>query len=102
MAGANHLMRQNIMEYESRIKHFDELVARADKGVGTDPEHAEAADSLANLKQQRDKFAVWLDELRLKSLENWRVDEIDKAGPVGIGMPLAGSRRSWSNVSSAK
>jgi len=84
MTDANHLMRKNIMEYETRIKHFDELIARAEKGVGTGPEHAEAADSLASLKQQRDKFAVWLDELRLKSLENWRVDEIEKAGPMGV------------------
>jgi len=84
MTDTNHLMRQNIMEYESRIKHFDELIARADKGVGEGPEHAETRDSLASLKQERDKFSVWLAELRLKSLENWRVDEIEKAGPMGI------------------
>lgn len=84
MTDANHLMRENIMEYESRIKHFDELIARADKGVGEGPEHAETRDSLASLKQQRDKFASLLDELRLKSLGNWRVDEIEKAGPMGI------------------
>ena len=84
MTNANQLMRENIMEYESRIKHFDELIVRADKAVGKGPEHVEARDSLASLKQQRDKFASLLDELRLKSLENWRVDEIEKAGPMGI------------------
>ena len=84
MTDANHLMRENIVEYESRIKHFDELIVRADKAVGKSPEHVQARDSLASLKQQRDKFASLLDELRLKSLENWRVDEIEKAGPMGI------------------
>jgi hypothetical protein len=84
MTDENQLMRQNILEYESRIKHFDELIARADSVVGKGPEHAETRDSLASLKQQRDKFAVWLDERRLKSLENWRAEEIEKAGPMGI------------------
>ena len=84
MTDANQLMREKVMEYESRIKHFDELIVRADKAVGQGPEHAETRDSLASLKRERDKFASWLDELRMKSLENWRVDEIEKAGPMGI------------------
>lgn len=84
MTDANQLMRENMMEYESRMKHFDELIVRADKAVGKVPEHVEVWGSLANLKQQRDNFASLLDELRLKSLENWRVDEIEKAGPMGI------------------
>lgn len=84
MTDTNNLMRQNIMEYESRIKHFDELIARAEKGAGKGREHAEIRDGLASLKQERDKFSVWLDELRMKSLDNWRVDEIEKAGPMGI------------------
>lgn len=84
MTDLNHLMQQNIMEYESRIKHFDELIERVHKGVGKGSEHAEIRDTLARLKQERDKFSSWLAELRLKSLENWRVDEIEKAGPMGI------------------
>lgn len=84
MTDANQLMRENMIEYESRMKHFDELIVRADKAVGKGPEHVEVRGSLANLKQQRDNYASLLDELRLKSLENWRVDEIEKAGPMGI------------------
>ena len=84
MTDTSHLMQKNIMEYEARIKHFDELISRADKAVGKGPEHAETRDSLASLKQQRNKFAILLDELRLKPLENWRVEEIEKAGPMGI------------------
>jgi hypothetical protein len=84
MTDTNQLMREKVMEYESRIKYFDELIARAENGVGKGPEHAETRDSLTSLKQERDKFASWLDELRMKSLENWRVDEIEKAGPMGV------------------
>jgi len=84
MTDITQLMRRNITEYESRMKHIDELIARARKGIGNGPEHREYRDSLENLKQQRDKFAGWLDELRMKSLENWRLDEIEKAGPMGM------------------
>jgi hypothetical protein len=84
MTDQNHLMQRNIMEYETRIKHFDELIERVDKGVGKGPEHAEVRDTLANLKRERDKFSSWIEELRLKPVENWRVDEIEKAGPMGI------------------
>src|SRR5450759_2112 len=84
MTDLNHLMQRNIMEYESRLKHFDELIERVHKGVGKGPEHAEIRDTLVSLEQDRDKFSIWLDELRLKPLGNWRVDEIEKAGPMGI------------------
>ncbi|MGA8865013.1 MAG: hypothetical protein WBM09_09100 [Gallionella sp.] len=84
MTDINQLMRQNVLEYESRIKHLDELIARAHKAIRTGPEHDEFRDSLAKLKMERDKFSVWLDELRMKSLDNWRIDEIEKAGPMGM------------------
>jgi hypothetical protein len=67
MTDIDHLMQQNILEHESRLKHLDELVKRARNKIGKGPEHSS-----------------WLAELRLKRLENWRVDEIEKAGPMGI------------------
>lgn len=84
MTDQNHLAQRNIMEYESRIKRFDELMERAHQGVADGPEHARIRDDLARLKQERDKFSGWVAELRLRRLENWRVDEIEKAGPMGI------------------
>ena len=84
MTDQNHLAQRNIVEYDSRIKHFDELIERADQRVADGPEHAQIIGDLARLKQQRDKFSGWIGELRLKSIENWRVDEIEKAGPMGI------------------
>ena len=84
MTDINQLMRQNILEYETRIKHLDELIVRAHKAISNGPEHDEYRDSLAKLKKERDKFSAWLDELRMKSLDNWRIEEIEKAGPMGI------------------
>ncbi|MGA9665666.1 MAG: hypothetical protein WBQ69_04350 [Gallionella sp.] len=84
MTDLNNLMQRNIMEYETRLKHLDELIERVHKGVGGGPDHGEIRDTLSRLKKERDKFSGWLSELRLKPLENWRVDEIEKAGPMGI------------------
>ncbi len=84
MTNIEHLIQQNILEHESRLKHIDELIARAQTKIGKSPEHAETKDSLASMTQERDKYHSWITELRLKHLENWRVDEIEKAGPMGI------------------
>jgi hypothetical protein len=84
MTDIDHLMQQNILEHESRLKHLDELVKRARNKIGKGPEHAELRNNLAKLTQERDNYSSWLAELRLKRLENWRVDEIEKAGPMGI------------------
>ena len=84
MTDTNHLMQQNIMEYESRLKHLDKLLERAHQGVGKGPEHSEIRSSLERLKQERDRFSAWIEERRLKSLENWREEEIEMAGPMGI------------------
>lgn len=84
MTDQNHLAQRDIMEYESRIRHFDELIERGHQGVADGPGHAQIIGDPARLKQQRDKFSGWIGELRLKPIENWRIDEIEKAGPVGI------------------
>ena len=84
MTDTNHLMQQNVMEYESRLKHLDKLLERAHQGVGKGPEHSELRNSLESLTQERDRFSGLIDELRLKPLENWREEEIEMAGPMGI------------------
>lgn len=84
MTSIEHLIQQNILEHESRLKHIDELIARASTKIGQGAAHVGYRDSLASMAQERDKYHSWIDELRLKRLENWRVDEIEKAGPMGI------------------
>jgi hypothetical protein len=84
MTSIEHLIQQNILEHESRLKHIDELIERASNKIGKGAAHVENRDSLASMAQERDKYHSWIDELRLKRLENWQVDEIEKAGPMGI------------------
>jgi DNA repair exonuclease SbcCD ATPase subunit len=84
MTTMNQLVEQHITKYESHLKHIDELLERAHEGVAEGPEYEETRAELEGLQQQREKLASHLDELRLKSLENWREEEIEKSGPMGI------------------
>lgn len=84
MTSIEHLIQQNILEHDSRLKHIDELIERARTKIGKGPEDAAIMGSLAGMTQEREKYHGWIEGLRLKQLENWRVDEIEKAGPMGI------------------
>lgn len=75
---------QRIGEYDMRMHHLDELLGLAEKKVNQSPEQIEAAAQLEKLKQERDRLANWLEGTKSKSLENWREEEIIKAGPMGI------------------
>ena len=79
MNNLEHMVEQHVREYESRLKHVDELVDRAKA-----TEHPEVHKELENLMPQRDELAGQLDSMRLKSLDHWREEELAKAGPMGI------------------
>lgn len=84
MTTMNQLVEQHILQYESHLKHIDELLERAHEGVTEGPEHAESKEELEALRQQRESLASHVDELRSKSLENWQEEEIEMSGPMGI------------------
>jgi hypothetical protein len=44
---------------------------------------------LEELEKEQDRLKVRLDELRLKNLDNWRVEEIEKSGLMGLWDALA-------------
>jgi len=74
-----HMVEQHVREYESRLKHVDELVERARA-----TEHPEVHKELDQILAHRAEMASELDSMRLKSLQDWREEEITKAGPMGI------------------
>ncbi len=79
MNNLEHMVEQHVREYESRLKHVDELVDRA---KATD--HPEVHEELKSVMPQRDQLASQVESMRLKSLQDWRQEEIQKAGPMGI------------------
>lgn len=89
MTNKEQLVERHILEYESRLKHVDKLLERARQGLDTVPATATVKTTLTSLEEERNTFATYLEELRMKSLANWREEELEKAGPMGIWDALA-------------
>jgi hypothetical protein len=89
MADIDAQIEQHIREHESRLKHVDELLERAHQIEGANAEHAEARARLAELQGKRNELARWLEALKLKPLSDWKEQEIEKAGPMGIWDAIA-------------
>lgn len=58
------LVEQHIREYESRLKHVDELLAKASKA-------APDSEEVAQLSRERGRLADTLAQMKEKSLEEW-------------------------------
>ena len=84
MTDITSMRARHIQRYASRQKHLDELLARARKRTGEGPEHADVRDHLEDLETQRDALGNRLDKLKLGDPDDWKEEEIEKAGPMGI------------------
>lgn len=84
MTTENSMIEQHAREFESHLRHIDELMERAQKGIeeGTAPEEARA--TLEQVGREREKLSSLYEELKLSSTENWRKEEIIKSGPMGL------------------
>lgn len=84
MTTKEHLVEQHIMEYESRRKHIDELITRAEEASkALNDGHAIRAE----LKQYQGEHAELVEqaeELKKMTLEHWREETIQSAGPMAI------------------
>lgn len=89
MTTKEQLIEQHIREYESRLKHIDELFERAHEAVG---EPDEAGDSGSELKELRAQIALLHDthrEVRKQPIDKLRGDTVRSAGPMAIWDVLA-------------
>jgi hypothetical protein len=78
MTTSAQLVEQHIIEYESHLKHIDELLERAiEKMPPGQPE-------LKELTAKREELVDHIEAMRLKNLEDWREKEMEMAGPMGI------------------
>ncbi len=89
MTGKNQLVEQHILEYGSRLKHFDELLEQAEQGITETPKHDEIRTKLKELQQKRDELTSHFEQMKLKLDKNWEVEMIEKSGPMGIWDTLA-------------
>jgi len=78
------LVEQHIRAYEARLKHIDELIASARADAEKASSNAAQREHLAELAAERDRLASLIEKLRLDPTGDWREQEIEKAGPMGI------------------
>lgn len=75
MTTTDQLVEQKIKEHESRLKHIDELMNRAEsEGVNSET----AKEELADIKKQRKKMGDYVQELKQKSPQKF----MESAGPM--------------------
>ena len=84
MTDSNDLIEQHIVEYESHLKHIDEMLSRAHEHVASGAAPAEAEKELQELKGEREKLADHLSEMKRKGPEDWEEETFERAGPMGI------------------
>ncbi len=81
MTTKEQLIDQHIREYESRLKHIDELYERAHKVTEhLDDEH----ESRSELKWFEKRRSNVKDAIETMPVKNWREETVKKAGPMAI------------------
>ena len=78
MAGINDLIEQHILQYESRLKHIDELLQRVEKA-----EDQEQEPELKEIKHGREELSSEIEKLKKQPPEYWSKLGLEKAGPMG-------------------
>ncbi len=88
MTAIDKLVDQHIREYESRLKHIDELYDRAHQASeNLDDETLKT--ELGQYHEQRADLANHTAKLKERPMAHWREDMIQSAGPMAIWDVLA-------------
>jgi hypothetical protein len=81
------LAEQHILEYETRLKHIDELLTHAHENMSAG--QPELSAELQELTAKRQELVAHLEQMRGKSFAEWQEKEIERDGPMGIWDALA-------------
>jgi len=80
-----HLIEQHVLQYESRLKRFNELLEKQKEIVEAGAkEAAKLSPELEAMMSEREKYQQHLEDIRLKSMQHWQEQFIEKSGPMGI------------------
>ena len=89
MTTKEELITQHIREYESRLKHIDELYDRAEKATAHLDESHDSHSELRELASERSRLQQETDDIKTISVKNWREDTMHASGPMAIWDLLA-------------
>ena len=89
MTTKEQLIDQHIREYESRLKHIDELYEKAHKATEHLDEDHEVRTELSDYDVQRARLQQHADDVKSMPIEKWREETVQHAGPMAIWDILA-------------
>jgi len=84
MTRRDHLIEQHVLQYESHLKHIDEMLRHAHEHVEAGKAPPDAKDELEELKTEREKLAGHLQELKQKDAEEYEREAMEQAGPMSL------------------
>ena len=84
MTNKEELVSQHIREYESRLKHIEELYDRAEKATAHLDESHDSRGELRELEKERLRLHEDTGKLQTISMKNWREGLLHKSGPMAI------------------
>lgn len=89
MTTKEQLIDQHIREYESRLKHIDELYERAHQATEHLDEDHKTRSELKEFAEKRAQLPKDADEIKTMTIEDWRQETVQNAGPMAIWDILA-------------
>ena len=76
-----NIRSKQISRYQARLKHLDELLERAHQ---RETEATKHETELKEITGKRDELAKYVSDLRHIDVEDWKEEEIEKSGPMGL------------------
>lgn len=89
MTASERLVTEHIKEYESRLKHIDELFERARQASENNHVDHPLKLELDQYAQQRAELAKHTERVKTMSVDQWRMELLKSSGPMAIWDVLA-------------
>ena len=89
MTATERLVSQHIKEYESRLRHIDELFHRAQKASAKLADDHVIKSELETYQRQKAELKKQTEKLKTMEPDNWREETIQAAGPMAVWDILA-------------
>ena len=89
MTTKEQLIDQHIREYESRLKHIDELYQKAHEATEHLDEEHDSRSELQEYASQRHQLLQKTSDVKTMPVSNWREETIQNSGPMAIWDVLA-------------
>lgn len=89
MTSKEQLIEQHVREYESRLKHIDELYHRAHEATEHLDDDHQVRSELQDYAAQRRELQRHADKIKTMPTDSWREETARSAGPMAIWDILA-------------